>query len=70
MKGQHDQGNSNKALIKENTSLGLASSYGDSIHSPGGKHGGVQVDMVLEKEPRVLHLDRQAAGSDSTLDRA
>ena len=25
-------------------------------------HGGMQVDMVLEKELRVLHLDLQAAG--------
>ena len=27
----------------------------------GGKHGGTQVDMVLEREARVLHLDPQAA---------
>lgn len=25
-------------------------------------HGNVQVDMVLEKELRVLHPDRQASG--------
>jgi hypothetical protein len=29
----------------------------------GGKHGGTQADMMLEKEPRVLLLDRQAAAS-------
>ena len=29
----------------------------------GGKHGGVQADMVLE-EPRVLRLDPQAAEGD------
>jgi hypothetical protein len=28
----------------------------------GGKHGGVQADMVLEMESRVLQLHRQAAG--------
>jgi hypothetical protein len=27
-------------------------------------HGGVQADMVLEKELRVLHLDSQAAEGD------
>ena len=27
-----------------------------------GKHGGMQADMVLEKELRVLHPDLQAAG--------
>ena len=30
-----------------------------------GKHDGMQVDMVLEKELRVLPLDPQAAGRDS-----
>ena len=28
----------------------------------GKEHGGMQAGMVLEKEPRVLHLDWQAAG--------
>jgi hypothetical protein len=28
----------------------------------GGKHGSIQVDMILEKEMRVLHLDPQAEG--------
>ena len=27
----------------------------------GEKHGGMQADMVLEKELRVLHLDPKAA---------
>jgi hypothetical protein len=25
------------------------------------KHGGIQTDVVLEKEPRVLYLDQRAA---------
>jgi hypothetical protein len=28
----------------------------------GGKHGSMQAGMVLEKEQRGLHPDRQAAG--------
>ena len=31
----------------------------------GGKHGSMQVDTVLERELRVLHLDRQAAGKEN-----
>ena len=27
-------------------------------------HGGVQADMVLKKELRILHLDPQATGSE------
>jgi hypothetical protein len=65
VKGQHDQGNSYKALIKETTSSGLAYSFGDSVHS----HDDMQADMEV-KEPQVLCLDPQAAGSDSTLGRA
>lgn len=34
-----------------------------SIHSLfGEEHDGMQVDMVLEKDPRVLYLDLEAAG--------
>jgi len=47
-------------LIKENTPLELAYSFRGSVHYHGGKHGGVQADMVLEKELRVLHLDLKA----------
>ena len=28
----------------------------------GRKHGGMQADMVMEKELRALHLDSQAVG--------
>jgi hypothetical protein len=31
----------------------------------GRKHGGMQVDLVLEKELRALHLDLQEAGKES-----
>lgn len=30
--------------------------------SHGRKHGDTHRDMALEKEPRVLHLNQQAAG--------
>jgi hypothetical protein len=40
------------------------------INHHGWKHGGVQADIVLEKELRVLYLDQQTAGGESyTLDR-
>jgi hypothetical protein len=34
---------------------------------PSRKHGGIQADMVLEKDLRVLHLDPQAVGNDLML---
>jgi hypothetical protein len=41
--------------------LGLAYSFRDSVrYHHDGKHGGIQADVVLEKELRVLDL--QAAG--------
>ena len=47
-------------LIRENISLGLAYRFRGLVHyHHGGKHGSVQVDLLLE-EPRVLHLDLQA----------
>jgi hypothetical protein len=45
-------------LIKENIYLGLAYRFRDLVNYPHcGKHDGMQANMVLEKEPRVLHLD-------------
>jgi hypothetical protein len=42
---------------------GEAYSFRDlAYYCHGGKHGSVQADMVLEKEPGVLHVDPQAAG--------
>lgn len=36
--------------------------YPRFLHSHyGGKHGGTQADMVLEKQQAALHLDLQAA---------
>jgi hypothetical protein len=60
VKRQHDQDNSYKGK-----QLGLAYSFRGSVHyHPGGKHGGMQLDMVLEKELRGLYLDLQAAEGD------
>ena len=45
--------------------IGAAYSFRGLVHyCHGRKHGGVQADMVLEKELRVLHLDLKAAGGD------
>ena len=50
-------------LIKENSYLGLDYSFRGLVHYPHvRKHGSTQADMELEKEPRVLHPDQQAAG--------
>ena len=48
--------------------MGLAYSFRGLVHyHHGGKHGGVQADVVLEKEPRVLHFDLQAAEVNAAL---
>ena len=49
------------SLIKEYINWGAYSSEVRSIIIMVG-HGGIQADMVLEKELRVLHPDPQAAG--------
>jgi len=55
---------SEKRLIKNNISLGLAYSFRGSVHyPPGRRHGSIQADMVQE-ELGVLHLDPQVAGED------
>ena len=49
-------------LIKKNIHSGLAHRFRGLVHyHHGGKHGSLQADMVLKKDPEVLHLDRQAA---------
>jgi hypothetical protein len=59
------RGHSN-SFIKERISLGLAYSFRGLVHyHHGRKHGSMQVDMVLEKELRVLCPDWQAAGRKS-----
>lgn len=56
------------ALIKENVELGLAGWFRGLVHySCGGKHGGTQADLVLEKELRVLHTYQQAAGKEKDI---
>jgi hypothetical protein len=52
VKRHHDHGNSYKAkhLIR-------ADLQAQRFYHYGGKHGSTQVDFVLEKELRVLHLD-------------
>jgi hypothetical protein len=42
----------------------MGQAYSNSHNHHGRKHGGKQADMVLEKEPRVLYLDPQAADGD------
>jgi hypothetical protein len=51
-------------LIKESISLGLAYSFRDLVHYC---HGSMQVDIVLERKLRVLHLGPQAAELNTTL---
>jgi hypothetical protein len=49
-------------LIKDNIELGLAYSFRGLVHYHHcRKHGGMQADMVLEEELRVLHLGLKAA---------
>ena len=58
VKRYHDHGNSykRKHLIRAAYSF-----RGLIYYHPGKKHGGMQVDLVLEKEQRVLHLDLKVA---------
>ena len=45
-------------------SMGLASSFRGLVHCQyDRKHSGMQADMVLDKELKVLYLDSQAAGN-------
>ena len=47
-------------LIKENLSLELAYSFRGSVHYHHNRMpGGMQEDMMLEKELRDLYLDRR-----------
>ena len=58
MKRYNDEGNSYIGDI----SLRLAYSVSGLVHYHHGvKHSRVQVDMMLKKELKVLHLDPQAA---------
>ena len=45
--------------------MGLAYRFRGLVHHHhSGKHEGMQADMVLEKELRVLHLDPQGSGKE------
>ena len=56
VKRHHDQSNTDK----ENHIFGAGLQFRSLIHYHyGRKHCTIQVDMVLEKELRVLHLDWQ-----------
>lgn len=47
-------------LLEESISVGLDYSFRGVVHCHhGGKHGGTQAGVVLEKELRILHLDVQ-----------
>ena len=62
VKRYHDKGHS----YKRKHLIGAGLQFGGSVHfHHGGKHDGMQADMVLEKELRVQHLDRQAVGRGS-----
>ena len=54
-KRPHDHGNT----YKENIELGMTYSSRGLVQV---FCGGMQIDMVLEKEPKVLYLDPQSAG--------
>jgi hypothetical protein len=50
-------------LIKEKHLIGSGLQFQSLVHYyHGRKHGCMQADMVLEKEPRVLHLNQEATG--------
>ena len=67
MKRNHNHSNS----YKGEHFAGAGLQFGGLVHCRHGrKHGSLQVDMVLEKELRVLHLDPKAAGESEPLDLA
>ena len=61
VKRYHDHGNS----YKERHLIGADLQIRGLVHYyHGGKQGGMQVDTVLEKELRFLHLDAQSVPGD------
>ena len=62
MKRDHDHNN----IYKDKHLLGSGLEFRSLVCCQHGrKHGSMQVDMVLERKLRVLHLDLQTAGRDS-----
>ena len=54
-----------KSYHAHGTYKGKRLQFRGSVHYHHGReHGGMQADMVLEKELRVLYLDLQATGSE------
>jgi hypothetical protein len=51
-------------IEKKRHLIGAGLHFRCSVHYHGGKHGGIQAGMVLEKELRVLHLGLQTARRD------
>ena len=62
VKRRHDHGNSYKR--KHLTGVGLQFRGLTHCYSKK-KNGGTQADMVLEKELRLLHPDKQTAGKEN-----
>ena len=60
MKRHHDHGNSYKG--KHLIGVAYSSEVWSTIIMVG--HGGMQADMVLEKELRILYLDPKVTGSE------
>ena len=60
MKRHYDHSNSYKGKHL----IVVAYSFRGLVHSYLVLHDGVQADMVMENELRVLHLDPQATGSE------
>jgi hypothetical protein len=53
-------------LYKGKHFIGAGSWFRGLVHyHHGGNHGGMQTDIMLEKELRVLHLDQQTAGREN-----
>jgi hypothetical protein len=54
VKRHHEHGNSYKGKHL----IGAGLQFRGLVHyHHGRKHGSIQSDMMLEKEPRILHLD-------------
>lgn len=56
--------NGHRKSHKEKRVIGADSQFqGFSHYYHGGKLGSVQADIVLEKDQRLLHVDRKALGN-------
>lgn len=62
MKKDHDHGSPYEEKYLTRVSLQFR---GFIRYHHSGKHGGTQVDTVMEKELRILHMNQQAAARES-----